>query len=192
VKVIAVYGGSFDPPHVAHVLCAAYVLSAEAVDEVLVVPTFSHALGKEPGASFEHRFRMAELAMGELPRARVSRIEEELGGKSRTLTTLEALQKRHPDATFRLVIGADILAETHLWHRWDRVAELAPPIVIGRPGVANDQDDEHPDDRPLARPEVSSTDIRARLAEGRPVDGLVPTVVAEYARRHGLYREPEA
>ncbi|MBW2464430.1 MAG: nicotinate (nicotinamide) nucleotide adenylyltransferase [Deltaproteobacteria bacterium] len=189
MKAIAVYGGSFDPPHVAHVLCAAYVLSTAAVDEVLVVPTFSHALDKEPGAPFEHRFRMAELAMGELPRARVSRIEEELGGKSRTLTTLEALRARHPDATFRLVIGADILAETHRWHRWDRVVELAPPIVIGREGVADVEADV---DHTLAMPEVSSTDIRARLAEGRPVDGLVPTVVADYVRRHGLYREPEA
>lgn len=184
-RTIAVYGGSFDPPHAAHVLCAAYVLSTQPVDEVLVVPTFSHALDKNAGASFEHRYRMTELAMAGLTGARVSRIEEELGGPSRSLNTLEALATRHPDAAFRLVIGADILGETQRWHRWDRVVQLAPPIVIGRQGTATPGNAAGGE---LAMPAVSSTEIRRRLAEGQPVDGLLPTAVARYAREHDLYR----
>lgn len=180
---IAVFGGSFDPPHVSHVLCAAYVLSAEDVDALLVVPALAHALGKEAGATFEHRFQMTALAMRDLRRAHMSRMEEERGGVSRTLDTLETLCEAHPQASFRLVVGADILDETQHWYRWDRIVEIAPPIVVGRGGYAE------PRSHALTMPEVSSTDVRARLAEGRSVVGLVPHAVAAYVRQHGLYQE---
>jgi nicotinate-nucleotide adenylyltransferase len=181
VGTIAVFGGSFDPPHVSHVLCIAYVLSAEGVDSVLVVPTFEHALGKEAGASFEHRFAMMELATRDLHRVHLSRMEATRGGTSRTLDTLEALTETHPGASFRLLIGADILGETSRWHRWDRITEIAPPIVVGRGGY----DAPRPDTVTL--PEVSSTDLRQRLAERRSVAGLVPVSVEAYIREHALY-----
>ncbi len=180
-RAIAVFGGSFDPPHVSHVLCVAYVLAADAVDEVLVVPTFDHALDKEASAEFEHRFAMTELAMRDLRRVRMSRIEAERGGVSRTLDTLETLRERHPDTDFRLVVGADILGETDRWHRWDRIVEIAPPIVVGRGGY----DAPRPDSVTL--PEVSSTELRRRLREGESVAGLVPSAVEAYIREHRLY-----
>jgi nicotinate-nucleotide adenylyltransferase len=185
VTVAAFYGGSFDPPHVSHVLCAAYVLSTELVDELWVMPAFDHPLGKRFHAPYEDRLAMAELAFADLRRVRVSRLESELdGGPSRTLTTVEALKERHPDTRFRLVIGADILDETHLWHRFDRIAELAPPLVVGRMGFPI------PDGVEIALPEVSSTEIRTRLAEGRTVSGLVPAAVRNYIGDHDLYRSP--
>ncbi len=181
--MIAVFGGSFDPPHVSHVLCVSYVLAAEDVDEVLVIPTFDHALDKEASAPFEHRFAMTELAMRDFKRVRLSRIEAERGGKSRTLDTLEALGERHPDATLRLVVGADILDETDRWYRWERIVELAPPIVVGRGGY----DAPRPD--AVTLPEVSSTELRRRLGAGESVAGLIPAAVASYVRAHGLYAE---
>jgi len=182
VKLVAIYGGSFDPPHVSHVLCAAYVLSTAHVDELWVMPAFDHPLSKEAHAGYEDRVRMCELAFSDLARVRVSRLESELGdGPSHTLSTVEALEARFPRHRFRLVIGADILDETHLWHRFDRIAELAPPIVVGRMGFPI------PDGIEVALPEVSSTDIRARLAEGRTVAGLVPAAVRSYVDEHGLY-----
>jgi nicotinate-nucleotide adenylyltransferase len=181
LRVVAFYGGTFDPPHVGHVLAAAWALSAGGVDEVLVVPAFEHPLGKRPAAAFEARVRMCELAMAPLPGASVSRIEEELGGPSRTLRTLEALCARMPDASLQLLVGADILDEAARWHRWDRVVELAPPLVVGRVGYAPSAG------CPVALPDVSSTELRARFARGDDVTGLVPTAVASYVAEHHLY-----
>jgi nicotinate-nucleotide adenylyltransferase len=181
-ETLAIFGGSFDPPHVAHVLVATYVLATEDVDRVLAIPTCEHSLDKAATASFEHRVRMTELAMKDLARVTVSSIEGELGGKSRTLLTLEELARRMPRARFRLVIGADILLETERWYRFDRVRELAPLIVVGRAGY------ESPDDTTkIDLPRVSSTEIRARLAADRPVAGLVPRRVEEHIRLNGLY-----
>src|SRR5207302_6451503 len=113
--------------------------------------------------SFDDRVAMTELAAAALgPRVRVSRIEEAVARApefvaSRTLDTVVALEAAHPDACFRLVVGADILGETDKWWRWDELARRAPPIVVGRPGFPNP---------PGAIPAIvgaSSTEIRARL-----------------------------
>jgi nicotinate-nucleotide adenylyltransferase len=178
---IAVFGGSFDPPHVAHVLAAAWVLAATTVDRLMVVPTFRHPLGKEHGAPYDDRVTMCELAMADLRRVEVSRLEEELGGEGRTLDLLEALRARSPDAGLRLVVGTDILRQTDRWHRWDRISALAPPIVVGRSGY------EGPGEGP-EMPEISSTDLRARLAAGTATDSLLPTRVARFIAAQGLYR----
>ena len=121
---VAVYGGSFNPPHVGHVLAAAYALSALPVDEVVVVPCFVHPFSKEL-VPFEDRLTLCELAMGWLPNVTVSRVEQELGGESRTLHTLEHLQRQHPDWAMRLLVGADILADTPKWHRFLRLRDVA-------------------------------------------------------------------
>lgn len=180
--VVALYGGTFDPPHVAHVMCAAYVLATAMVDRLWVMPAYEHPLSKRPSASYEDRLAMCALAFADLRRVEVSRLEAQLGGTSHTLDTLEALRKRSPRTRFRLVIGADILEETALWHRFDRIAELAPPIVVGRAGFPL------PPGVEVALPEVSSTEIRDRLREGRPVSGLVPGSVLEFLEGKGLYR----
>lgn len=183
---IAIFGGSFNPPHVAHQLVALYVLETEAVDELWFAPTWRHPFAKAL-APYEHRIAMCELAAAPLgPRVRVSRIEEEVGQApgfvaSRTLDTIEALAARRPDASWRLVIGADILAETDKWYRWDELVRRAPPIVVGRTGAA------HPTTG-VAMPAISSTEIRARLSRGEPCDGLVPRSVLGYIAEHGLYR----
>ena len=176
---IALYGGSFDPPHVAHVLVAAWAKASAGVDRVLVVPTYRHAFGKR-SAPFADRVAMCRLAMADLRSAEISTLEEELG-ESLTLHTLQALRERRPSARFRLLIGADILAGAHRWHRWDDVVALAPPLVVGRGGYAT------PEGVGMTMPEISSTDVRDRLARGASVDGLVPPDVADYARSRGLY-----
>src|SRR5678816_1236754 len=92
---VAIFGGSFNPPHVAHMLAVVYALSTQQIERVLVVPVFQHPFAKEL-APFEDRLAMARLALGWLPRTEVSTIERELGGESRTLRTIEALADRHP------------------------------------------------------------------------------------------------
>lgn len=180
---VAVFGGSFNPPHVAHVLAAVYALATAPIDEVLVVPVYMHPFAKEL-ASFEHRLAMCQLALGWLPHVAVSRVEQELGGQSRTLRTVEHLSEEHPDWSLRLLVGADVLPDLPKWHRFERIAELAPPIVLGRAGVDLDG-------APTAfLPRISSTDVRDAFAAGDEdfLRARVPSAVLEYAARQGLYR----
>src|SRR5580692_5169959 len=131
MRVVAVFGGSFNPPHLGHVLATAYVLSMFEVDEVLVVPTYRHPFAKTL-APYEDRVLMCRLAMAWMPNVEVSRVEEEIGGDGRTLVTLEHLASAHPDWKMRLLIGADLLTEAPRWYRFDAVSALAPPLVLGR------------------------------------------------------------
>lgn len=176
---VAFYGGSFDPPHVSHVLAAAYVLATASVDSVLVVPTFDHPLGKRAGASFEHRVKMCEIAFADLARVEVSRIEGELGGQSRTVRTLETLTAKHPNKRFRLMIGADLLSELDRWYQRERIEALAPLLVVGRTGYDGAFD--------VQLPEISSTAIRERLRARGGADAWVPRDVLRYIGEHGLY-----
>jgi nicotinate-nucleotide adenylyltransferase len=181
---VFIFGGSFDPPHVAHVLAITYVIATEDADQVLVVPCYRHPLGKEL-TPFEHRYAMCERAMGFLPRTVVSRVEEELGGESRTLRTLEHLQERHTDWRMRLVVGGDILLEVRRWHAFDRIVEIAPLLVLGRAGV-----DAEGAPFPIL-PDVSSSSMRAALRAGRTreTSQLVPRAVLSYIDANGLYRD---
>lgn len=178
---VGVFGGSFNPPHVGHVLAVAYVLAVEPVDRVLVVPCFDHPLGKAL-APFTHRKAMCERAWRDLARVEVSAIEQEMGATSRTLYTLQALAAQHPDWSLRLIVGADILDEREKWFGWDEIVRLAPPIVLGRMG--------HPhDEAPLpVVPEVASRDVRSMISRGDDVSSMVPRAVVSYVREHGLYR----
>lgn len=178
---VGVFGGSFNPPHVGHVLAVAYVLSVAPVDRVLVVPCFDHPFGKAL-APFAHRRAMCELAWRDFGRVEVSPIEQEMGATSRTLHTLQALATRHPSWSLRLVVGADILDERDKWFGWEEIVRLAPPIVLGRMG--------HPhEEAPMpVVPEVASRDVRARLARGEDASAMVPRAVLSYVHEHGLYR----
>jgi len=182
---VALFGGSFNPPHVAHQLVALYVLETASVDELWFVPAYEHAFGK-PLAAFDDRLAMCELAAAALgPRARVSDVERAIGGRSLTLRTVRRLVELHPEHTFSLVIGSDLSGEVAGWYGGDELARTIPFIVVGRP--------DGPAVGPapaVTMPDVSSTAVRAALAAGKSVDGLVPRAVLDYIYRKGLYKEP--
>ena len=179
---VAIFGGSFNPPHVAHQMAALYVLETAAVDELWMVPAFQHPFGKAL-APFAHRFEMCELAAAALgPRVKVSAVERQLGVESRTLRTVRRLQQDFPGHAFSLVIGADLVAELPSWQDSAELRRSVPLVVVGRAGFESG-------DGRLALPRVSSSEVRAALAAGRPVDGLVPRAVVDYIARHGLYKE---
>ena len=193
-KRVAIFGGSFNPPHVAHVLAVVYALATAPIDEVLVVPVFHHPFAKEL-ASFDDRLAMCELALGWIPRVAVSSVERDLGGASLTLRTVEHLAETHPEWSLRLLIGADVLGDLPKWHRFDRIAEVAPPLVLGRVGVVPPPPGEGTFSMPAAPlpvlPRVSSTEIRAAIASGdleaaRP---RVPSAVLDFIEAHRLYRD---
>jgi nicotinate-nucleotide adenylyltransferase len=184
---VALFGGSFNPPHVAHQLVALYVLETQPVDELWFVPTYAHPFGKHL-VGYEHRIAMCELAAAALgPRARVSRAEAELAARpgfvaSHTLDLVEkvAAEGHAP----RLVIGSDILGEAAKWHRWHDVIARAPLIIIDRGG--HPPSGSAPD---VTMPEVSATRVRELLARGASdVGGLVPRDVLRYIAQHNLYQ----
>lgn len=186
MSVVAFFGGSFNPPHIGHVLAVAYLLATQAVDEVLVVPCYRHPFAKKL-APFEHRFAMCELAMGWLPRTTISRVELELGGESRTLRTIEHLRATDPSRELRLVVGADVLTEGHRWLGFDTLQKIAPFIVLGRAGVSV------PGAPTAVLPDVSSTAVREALRgqHRKELEVLVPRAVLSYIEAHGLYRNED-
>ncbi len=182
-RSIAILGGSFNPPHVAHLMAAYWTLATQEVAEVWLLPSYRHPFGKAL-APFEDRVRMCELAARAIRGAAVCTAEAELADDplvGKTARTLEHLHEKHPGSDFALVVGADVLPETGTWYRWDRVQELARIVIVGREGYP-------PVPGAPALPRISSTEIRARLAKGEDVSGLVPRKVREYAVEKGLYR----
>ena len=187
---IALFGGSFNPPHIAHALVAFYVRETQPVDEVWFVPVYAHAFGKDL-AAYEHRIAMCELVAQSLPGVRVSRAEEELANKpgftvSRTLDLLVHLEAQDPTREFRNVIGSDILGETHKWYRWDEVVAKAPLIALGRSGFVA------PPGTTLTgvtMPEISATRVRELVTAGdtEQASQLLPREVLRYIATHGLY-----
>jgi len=183
---VALFGGSFDPPHVAHQMACVLALASETVEKVWLVPTFEHAFGKAM-APFDDRVAMCELAARPFGgRVEVSRIEEEVararGAESRTYHTLVHLAATRPEVKFRLLVGEDILAERDRWHRWDDVARMAPPLVVGRTGAEQAGGPE------LRLPAIASSVVRERLRGGETVEGLLPAAVMGYIAGRGLYR----
>jgi nicotinate-nucleotide adenylyltransferase len=181
-ETIAVLGGTFDPPHVAHLAVARLALERAGCHRVLIVPCVRHPLGKR-AAPFEHRLRMCLLLADEAGDGiEASDIEGRLELSGRTIDMLEALAEENEGARLRLVIGADILLERDRWYRFDDVEALAPPIHVARAGY-----DAAPGSLPAPAP-ISSTEVRRRLADGHGLRELVPGSILEYIDEHGLYR----
>jgi nicotinate-nucleotide adenylyltransferase len=185
---VAIYGGSFDPPHIAHLFTASYVLATGGFARLLVVPVFEHAFPK-PLAPFEHRVAMCRLCFAGLRDVEVSDIEASLPRPSYTERTLERIAREHPDWRLRFVMGSDAVADTSKWHDYEGVARLAPPFVVTRRGH------ELAGGGPALLPEVSSTRIRSLLANRgassaseSELSTLVPDTVLAYIEQNALYR----
>jgi nicotinate-nucleotide adenylyltransferase len=178
---VALLGGSFNPPHVGHLLAAHYVRATQGVDEVWLMPTFVHPFRK-PTVDFEHRVHMCErMCQDAAGWMKTSRVESEVGKDGRTVDTLDFLQARHPEHRFSLIIGSDILKDLPHWKDFDRIQRMARVVVLYRAG--------YPADGTVGPPLaiVSSTDIRERLSRGELPSDLVPRMVLDYAREHQLY-----
>ncbi len=182
-KRVAVFGGSFNPPHMGHVYVVAHVLATEPIDEVWMVPTCKHPFGKKL-APYEARYLMCGMVadlFGE--RARVSDIEARIeGGASWTVDTIARLMAENSQNSFALVIGSDLVGELDRWKEADRLREMVRLIVINRAGA--------PAEGPGPQiPDVSSSWIRDRLRQGESVRGWVPQEVAEACEREGWFRQ---
>lgn len=191
---IGLFGGTFDPPHTAHVALAELALAELALDELRWIPAgqpWQKARQITPAA---HREAMVRLAMGAEPRFRLERCEIRRAGPSFTLDTVRELQASEPSAQWFLIIGQDQYAGLHTWRDWRELLSRVTLAVANRPGVAVEP---HPDVKaaahqvvPLPMLDIASTDIRARVAAGRDIDALVPVSVARYIEANHLYMAP--
>jgi nicotinate-nucleotide adenylyltransferase len=195
---VGVFGGSFDPPHVGHLLTAGDAAEALALDRLLLVPAARQPLKDGGGATPAQRLEMTRLLAGDDRRFAVDPIEIERGGLSFTVDTLAALGARWPQAELVLLVGADVLASFHLWREPARVRTLATLAVLTRAAGDEGAGGRVPEGSPALDPppvlvatrrvDVSSTEIRARVRAGQSIRGFVPEAVADYIRSAGLYR----
>jgi nicotinate-nucleotide adenylyltransferase len=185
---LGVFGGTFDPVHTGHVVVASEVRSVLALDRVLLVPAGDpwQKRGRVV-ASAADRLALVERAVAEVEGVEASAIEVEHHGASVTADTLEALAA--PDRELFLVLGADTVANMGTWRRLDDTRHLATVVVVERDGerAVPPGDGWKVEHVTIPRLDISSTDLRARLADGRPVDGLVPAPVVREIRARGLY-----
>ncbi len=191
---VGVYGGTFDPIHVAHLAVAVQARHQLALDRVLFIVAnvpWQKAQSRRV-SNVEDRFAMVAAAVAGQPGLEASRIEIDRGGDSYTADTLVAL--RSSDRDLFLIIGSDLVDDLPTWKRWEEIPPLCTLAVCHRPGE-EDTGELAPGWRSVAvrspALEISSTELRAMGREGRPLDFLVPPSVLAVVRERGLY-EPSA
>ena len=180
---IAVYGGSFNPPHIAHTMVASWLLWTEMVDEVWLVPVYRHAFEQTHGkklAPYSMRVQWCNALSTLNPRIMCSTIEETLPTPSYTIDTLKSFSEMHPDYQFRLCIGADVLPQLDKWKDWATIKSEFSPIVVGRPGHLGPE-------RSVQFADVSSTQIRQMLQAKEYPHHLVPAPVLKLIIENNPY-----
>ena len=189
---LGLFGGSFDPVHSAHVALAQVALTQLRLDAVRWVPAGQPWQKARELASPVHRAAMVQLAIDDEPRFTLERCELNRVGPSYTLDTVRELRAATPGARWFLIIGQDQYAGLHSWRDWQALLQLVTLAVAMRPGApaqAN-AEVERVAHEPVALPmmDISSTEIRQRVARGQAIAGLVPAAVAGYIDQHHLYR----
>lgn len=188
---IGLLGGSFDPPHVGHLLAASDAFEALSLDRLVFVPASTQPLkAGRASATPEQRLAMARLLVGDDPRFDVDAIEVDRGGLSYTVDTLTTLAARWPAAELFWLVGADVPRSFANWRSPERIVELATVVVLQRTGEAPNLASMPGRPRCLTtrRIDVSSTEIRDRVRQGQSIRGFVPDAVAAYIQAARLYR----
>ncbi len=188
---IGLLGGTFDPPHLGHLLLAQAACESLNLDKVIFIPAFIQPHKQErPITPSELRLEMLRLAIAGDPRFTISEIEIDRGGLSYTIDTIRALEREFPESSLYLIIGADNAADMDNWKEPEEIFAHCRVVAANRKGY-----------RPAGRfadkiqifdiPEIdiSSSEIRNRVRDGRPIRYLVPTSVEDFIKTHGLYRK---
>jgi len=197
---VGVFGGTFDPIHLGHLAKGEEVLTALGLDQVLFVPTGQPWLkARSDITPAHHRMAMVELAIASNLSFGMSDVEIKRQGPSYSVDTLEELKRQlGPESTLYLVVGADAMKEMPLWHEPNRIFELGVLVAVSRPG--SDGFDRLAPERICgsssdqvrliegAQMDISGTEIRRRVSEGRSISHMVPETVEAYIYEHGLYR----
>jgi nicotinate-nucleotide adenylyltransferase len=188
---IGLLGGSFDPPHTGHLLAASDAFEALSLDRLIFVPAAVQPLKvNQAQATATQRCAMVRLLVEGDPRFEVSSIEIDRGGLSYTVDTLSAVAAEWPAAELFWLVGADVLRSFAKWRTPERIVQLATVVVLNRTGDAPDLSEIPGTPRLLntRRIDVSSTEIRQRVREGKSIRGFVPDAVARFIAAERLYR----
>lgn len=182
---IAVIGGTFDPIHNGHLQVITEV--AKKFEKVIVIPTGNPWLKEHtPIASGEQRVAMAQIAVNSLnlgEQVQVSAIEVKRPGPSYAIDTVNELSKVYPDSRFTLVLGSDAASNLSKWHRSDELQKLVEVLVVKRPGVISSSFKEIE----ISAPDLSSTQIRDKVANSQDISELVTPNVLSFIKEHHLY-----
>lgn len=192
---IGVLGGSFDPVHLGHLIAAQDAREALSLDKVVFMPTAQAPLkDRAPGVTSADRLGLLRAAVAEEPAFEVSTLELDRGGVSYTIDTARALRHAHPVDSLFWIIGADQAAQLAQWREIGALAGLVEFIVLARPGYTPPAPDRvpagvvlHPVTAHVV--EISSSEIRRRIAAGLPVRWFLPAAVAHRVESENLYRE---
>jgi nicotinate-nucleotide adenylyltransferase len=175
---IALFGGSFDPPHLGHVLAAGWARWCGGADQVWVLPAANHPYGK-PLAPWEQRWRLCQLAFADLPFVVLR--DDERRSTGFTIDLVERLTTEHPGHRWLLVGGTDTVRDLPQWRRGADLAKLIEVLCVPRGGH---------DSHPGALPAISSSLVRERLRTGGETGGLLPRAVGDEIAAQGWYRAP--
>jgi nicotinate-nucleotide adenylyltransferase len=190
---IGIYGGTFNPPHIGHLITAEAVKQATRLDSIMFIPSYISPHKNEGEEHLAlHRFEMMKLAVQNNPSFEVLDFEISKNEISYTITTLEYLAALHPDNTFSVIVGMDNYMTFHLWKEPKRILQMASLIVMNRPqyprkvnevvGTVNTLFVDVPNI------DLSSSEIRQKVKEGKSIKYLVPDSVENYIRQHHLYK----
>jgi nicotinate-nucleotide adenylyltransferase len=197
---VGILGGTFNPPHIAHLVCAQEAYLQLDLDEVMLIPARippHKPVDDEPGA--EHRLELCWAAIEGDDRFTVSDLEITRDGPSYTVDTLRTLTRRAPDSELFMIVGGDVAAGLPSWHEPEQVLSLATLAVAKRRGTARARVEQALQSLPggeravffrMPRIAISSTLVRRRVRHGEPVRYFVPDAVAKYIERNRLYQEP--
>lgn len=183
---VGLLGGTFNPPHIGHILIARQVLDFTDVDEIWFLPNYGQHPPKSDVASVEDRVAMVQMI--HLPRTRISTLEIDHKLDGNTIHLLPVLPKEHE---YRFVIGSDWLPKFSLWGNYQSLLEKLPFFVFPRYGHPTEPLYEHMtvvSHPTLVSFDISCTKIRNRVKQGLPIDYFVPLGVAEYIKEHELYK----
>jgi nicotinate-nucleotide adenylyltransferase len=192
---LAIFGGSFDPPHIGHLLAASDACDQLGLEKLIFVPAATQPLkAGRAVANAEQRMAMVRLAVASDPRFEVSAVEIERGGLSFTVDTLSHFAERYPSAELYLLVGADVMGSFEQWREPERILQLARLVLLERntgesgklaDGIGKGYEVTR---LPTRRVDISSTEIRERVRQNKPIRGFVTDDVAAYIARDGLYR----
>ncbi|MEM7323036.1 MAG: nicotinate-nucleotide adenylyltransferase [Actinomycetota bacterium] len=189
---VGVLGGTFDPPHLGHLVVADQVLHALSLDEVILVPANEpwQKVGSRKISSANQRLEMTRAAVGDAEGLSVSGIELEIGGPSYTSVTLDALSEDRPDTDWLVIVGADAAAGLDTWHNTERLQQQATIVVVNRPGAAflppTGWSWELVEIPSIS---ISGTSLRRRVAQGYSIRFLTPRGVIDHIEEWKLYRD---
>ncbi len=190
---IGILGGTFDPIHVGHLVAAVNARHALGLDRVImmVANIAWQKAGVRAVSTAEDRLALVQAAVGDVDGVEAGDLEIERGGESYTADTLKEMHDRHPGAELFLIIGWDVAPVLTSWERWEEVQRLATLVVVNRPGSPHPRHLTEAGWRvtevTVPNLEISSTDLRARAADGRPLDYLIPEAGVRCIGARGMY-----